>query len=133
MSDHHAAPPLMEDALIKQIAAAKGKSTSHILLRWGLQRPTVVIPKSVTPSRIASNAELFDFELSAEEMAQITALDKQGLEGCYNHPKTPWLGRGEFTGSTSHYNSAKEVVRHFAVCVLNPDDGSGVSAVCRMS
>jgi len=93
----------MDDAVIKEIAAAKGKSTSHILLRWGLQRPTVVIPKSVTPSRIASNAELFDFELTEEEMAKIAALDKEGLTGCFNHPKTPWLGRSEFTGTTDGY------------------------------
>lgn len=104
MSQHHSSPPLMDDAVLKQIAETKGKSSSHVLLRWALQRPTIVIPKSVTPSRIQSNAELFDFELSPEEMAQINALDKPGLEGCYNHPKTPWLNRGEFTGSTAHYN-----------------------------
>jgi len=104
MSDHHKAPPLMDDAVVKAIAEAKGKSASHVLLRWAIQRPTVVIPKSVTPSRIASNSELFDFELSTEEMNQINALDKPGLEGCFNHPNTPWLNRGEFTGTTAHYN-----------------------------
>jgi len=57
----------------------------------------------VTASRIASNAELFDFELSEEEMNQINALDKEGLTGCFNHPKTPWLGRSEFTGITATY------------------------------
>jgi aldehyde reductase len=64
MSDHHTSPPLMEDPVIKRIAAEHGKDPSHILLRWSIQKGNVVIPKSVTPSRIASNAELFDFELS---------------------------------------------------------------------
>jgi hypothetical protein len=68
-------------------------------------------------------------------MVDIFLINKAGLEGCFNHPKTPWLGRGEFTGATDHYNSApkEEAVRHFAVCVLSPDDNSGVSGVARMS
>ena len=105
MSQHHASPPLMDDAVINKIAKAHGKTAAHVLLRWGLQRPTIVIPKSVTASRISSNAEIFDFELSPEEMAEIETLDKEGLTGCFNHPKTPWLGRSEFTGTNSHYNS----------------------------
>lgn len=99
MSQLHASPPLMQDALINEIAKKYNKSSAHVLLRWAIQRPTIILPKSVTPSRIASNAELFDFELTADEIASIDALDKPGLEGCYNHPKTPWLGRGEY-GST---------------------------------
>lgn len=104
MSKHHSAPPLMSDPVINGIAEAHQKTAAHVLLRWALQRPTVVIPKSVTPARIASNAELFDFELSSEEMEAIHALDKPNLEGCYNHPKTPWLGRSDFVeGQTAHY------------------------------
>ena len=41
--------------------------------------------------------------LDADDLAAISALDKPGLEGCYCHPKTPWLGRSAFTGSTDHY------------------------------
>ncbi|KAK3260536.1 hypothetical protein CYMTET_30510 [Cymbomonas tetramitiformis] len=103
MSSHAESPPLMQDPVIGEIAAEMNKSPAHVLLRWGIQRPTVVIPKSVTASRIASNADIFDFELSADQMAAIEALDKPGLTGCFNHPKTPWLGRGEFTGDTSDY------------------------------
>mgnify|MGYP007045274980 CR=1 FL=1 len=40
----------------------------------------------------------------AQALAAISALDKPGLEGCYCHPKTPWLGRSAFTGSTDHYD-----------------------------
>lgn len=103
MSSHHASKPLMQDELIGEIAKKHNKTPAHILLRWAIQRPTIILPKSVTPSRIESNAELFDFELSKDEMAQIDNLSKPGLEGCFNHPKTPWLGRSEFTGSTAHY------------------------------
>jgi aldehyde reductase len=52
MSSKHKSAPLMQDALINKIAAKKGKTPAQILLRWALQRPTIVIPKSVTASRI---------------------------------------------------------------------------------
>jgi len=103
MSAHHTSKPLMQDELVNEIAKKYNKTAAHVLLRWATQRPTIILPKSVTPSRIASNAQLFDFELTAEEIASINALDKPGLEGCFNHPKTPWLGRGEFTGDTKSY------------------------------
>eukprot|EP00931_Biecheleriopsis_adriatica_P056562 TRINITY_DN33515_c0_g1_i1.p1 TRINITY_DN33515_c0_g1~~TRINITY_DN33515_c0_g1_i1.p1 ORF type:complete len:328 (+),score=68.82 TRINITY_DN33515_c0_g1_i1:60-1043(+) len=106
MSSHHASKPLMDNETVKRLATKYAKSASHVLLRWGIQRGTAVIPKSITPSRLESNAEIFDFELSAEEMASLDALDKPGLEGCFNHPKTPWLGRSEFTGNTAHYCNA---------------------------
>eukprot|EP01063_Lacrimia_lanifica_P032724 TRINITY_DN563_c0_g2_i2.p1 TRINITY_DN563_c0_g2~~TRINITY_DN563_c0_g2_i2.p1 ORF type:complete len:324 (+),score=166.00 TRINITY_DN563_c0_g2_i2:751-1722(+) len=103
MSAHHASKPLMQDELVGEIAKKHNKTPAHVLLRWAIQRPTIILPKSVTPSRIESNAELFDFELSADEVVQIDALCKPGLEGCFNHPKTPWLGRSEFTGNTASY------------------------------
>lgn len=103
MSSHHNSPPLMEDPVVGKIAAATGKTPAQVLLRWALQRPTIVLPKSVTPARIESNADLYSFELSAEQVSELNALDKPGLEGCFNHPLTPWLGRSDFTGSTSSY------------------------------
>jgi diketogulonate reductase-like aldo/keto reductase len=104
MKSHHASPPLMEDAVIVKIAEETGHSTAQILLRWAVQRGTIVLPKSVTASRIIPNSDIFSFELSEVQMASINNLDKPGLEGCFNHPKTPWLGRGEFKpGSTDHY------------------------------
>lgn len=104
MKSHHSSPPLLEDAVITKIAAETGRSPAQVLLRWAVQRGTVVLPKSVTPARIASNADIFSFELSAAQMDAINGLDKPGLEGCFNHPKTPWLGRSDFKpGSTSHY------------------------------
>ncbi|MAX80922.1 MAG: 2,5-diketo-D-gluconic acid reductase [Crocinitomicaceae bacterium] len=53
-----------------------GKSVAQVTLRWMIQRDVVVIPKSVTPSRIRENIDVFDFELSQEDMEAIAALDK---------------------------------------------------------
>lgn len=63
-----------------EIAEAHDKTPAQVALRWVLQHGGVVIPKSVTPSRIAENADLFDFELTADEMSAIDALDR-GEEG----------------------------------------------------
>ena len=52
------------------------KSPVQIVLRWDIQKGVVTIPKSVTPERIMHNANIFDFELSAEDMLQIDSLDK---------------------------------------------------------
>jgi diketogulonate reductase-like aldo/keto reductase len=65
----------LEDPVIADIARAHGKSAAQVMLRWGLQHGRSVIPKSTKPSRIAENIDVFDFELSAEEMAAIDSLD----------------------------------------------------------
>ena len=57
-----------------------GKSAAQIMLRWGIQEGRSVIPKSVNPARIAENFDVFDFELTAEELAAIDALDT-GVRG----------------------------------------------------
>jgi 2,5-diketo-D-gluconate reductase A len=66
---------VLEDETIAEIAASHGKSPAQAILRWHLQLGNVVIPKSVTPERIRENLELFDFELSEEEMAAIAPLE----------------------------------------------------------
>ncbi len=53
-----------------------GKSVAQIILRWNLQKGVVTIPKSVHKNRIASNADIFDFELTKEDMAYLDSLDK---------------------------------------------------------
>jgi diketogulonate reductase-like aldo/keto reductase len=65
----------LDDPVIGDIARAQGKSPAQVMLRWGLQHGRSVIPKSTKPSRIAENINVFDFELSAEEMAAIDSLD----------------------------------------------------------
>ena len=66
---------LFENPVLAQIAAAHGKSTAQVMLRWNLQRGVVVIPKSVHRERMEQNLDVFDFELTAQEMAQIALLD----------------------------------------------------------
>ena len=66
---------LFENPVLAQIAEAHGKSTAQVMLRWNLQRGVVVIPKSVHRERMEQNLDVFDFELTAEEMAQIALLD----------------------------------------------------------
>ena len=71
---------VLEDSTITQIAEKFGKSSAQVVLRWHIQRGDIVFPKSVTPSRIQENFELFDFELEQGDMEDISALD-QGEDG----------------------------------------------------
>ena len=65
----------LDDPVIGAIAQAHGKSPAQVMLRWGLQEGRSVIPKSTKPARIAENIDVFDFELSAEEISAIDDLD----------------------------------------------------------
>ena len=65
-----------EIGLLQELAEKYQKSPVQIVLRWDIQKGVVTIPKSVTPERIISNADIFDFELSADDMARIDKLDK---------------------------------------------------------
>jgi 2,5-diketo-D-gluconate reductase A len=65
----------LEDLVIGEIAKAHGKTPAQVMLRWGLQHGRSVIPKSTKPSRITENIDVFDFELSDEEIGAIDALD----------------------------------------------------------
>lgn len=65
-----------EDPQLVAIAGRHGKTAAQVCLRWELQQGVVVIPKSSHPARIAENADLFDFELSDEEMALVATLDR---------------------------------------------------------
>ena len=65
----------LDDPVIGEIARAHDKTPAQVMLRWGLQHGRSVIPKSTKPSRIAENIDVFDFELSADELAAVDALD----------------------------------------------------------
>jgi len=66
---------VLDDPTLVEIGKAHGRTPGQVALRWHVQIGNVVFPKSVTPARIEENFELFDFHLSADEMAAIDALD----------------------------------------------------------
>ncbi|MFF5084268.1 aldo/keto reductase [Actinoplanes sp. NPDC000266] len=66
---------VLQDPTIGAVAAAHGKTPAQAMLRWQLQHGHSAIPKSTNPGRIAENFDVFDFELSAGQMASIDALD----------------------------------------------------------
>jgi 2,5-diketo-D-gluconate reductase A len=67
---------VLGDPVINRIADGRGKSPAQVVLRWHIQRGDIVFPKSVSPERMKSNFEIFDFELDGSEMDAISALDK---------------------------------------------------------
>lgn len=80
---------LFKEEILVNLAEKYSKNVGQIILRFEIQEGIIVLPKSVTPSRIESNIQLFDFELTEEEMEAIRALDK----GKGNHdPDAPGVG-----------------------------------------
>ena len=75
---------VLTDPVIANVAARHGVSTAQVVLRWHLQRGDVVFPKSATPERIVQNADLWRFELGAEDVAALDALDRGERTG--SHP-----------------------------------------------
>lgn len=67
---------LLDEPVIGRIAASREKSNAQVILRWHIQHGHIVIPKSAHRERMVENLNVFDFELSAEEVAEIDALDK---------------------------------------------------------
>lgn len=72
---------VLSQDVLKKIAAAHGKSTAQVILRWHLQCGVAFIPKSVHEERIAQNANIYDFKLSDDEMAKIDALNEYHRTG----------------------------------------------------
>lgn len=68
---------LFQNELLQQIGDQYGKSVAQVILRWHIQRGIVAIPKSANVARMQQNFDVFDFELSAEDMDKITTLDQQ--------------------------------------------------------
>lgn len=69
--------PVLEDAKVLEIAKEYKVSAAQVLIRWAVQRNTVVIPKSVNPNNLRNNIDVFDFDLTAAEMQALSALDKR--------------------------------------------------------
>jgi 2,5-diketo-D-gluconate reductase A len=89
---------MFTNELLTSIAAKYKKSVAQVILRWLTQRGVVVIPKSVRKERIEENFNVFDFELSSEDVDAITTLDtKQSLFIDHRNPETvKWLGEAKF-------------------------------------
>ncbi len=82
-------PKILEDPKLMTVAKSHGTSVAQVLIQWQLQRGVAVIPKSVTPSRIAENFRATDYELKPEEMAAVEACDLGGQKGRFVMPLTP--------------------------------------------
>ncbi|GGH98647.1 MAG TPA: aldo/keto reductase [Staphylococcus sp.] len=67
---------ILEDEVVKEIANELGKTPAQVIIRWNIDENIVVIPKSVTPSRIEENLNVFDFELSDSQLSRLNALNK---------------------------------------------------------
>lgn len=67
---------VMDDPIIQELAKAHAKTPAQIILRWHMQSEVIAIPKTVTPSRMKENLDVFDFELSLDDMDKIAALDR---------------------------------------------------------
>ncbi len=67
---------VLESAVVRDIAAAHGKSPAQVVLRWGVQRGTAVIPKTSRVERLAENIDIFDFTLTDAEMSAIAAMNR---------------------------------------------------------
>jgi D-xylose reductase len=66
----------IREPIVREISSRHNKTPAQVLLRWGVQRGTAVIPKTSRPERLRENLDIFDFELTAEEMASISALNR---------------------------------------------------------
>lgn len=75
--------PLLEERILNEIGEKYAKSAAQVVLRWNIQREVVAIPKSSNKERQAANFDIFDFELSTEEMQLINSLDKNYRTGIH--------------------------------------------------
>jgi D-xylose reductase len=67
---------VLEQPVVREAASRHGKTPAQVVLRWGVQRGTAVIPKTTRPERLRENLAIFDFELASDEMAAIARLDR---------------------------------------------------------
>lgn len=87
-------PELLQDPKLKGIADKYNKSTAQVLLKYQVQRDLITIPKSVTPSRIKENFDIWDFELTPDDIALIDTFDCNTrfctFDDCYTHKDHPF-------------------------------------------
>jgi len=85
-------PILLQSEVVKAVAEKTQRTPAQILIRWGVQRGTSVVPKSVSAQRIASNFQVFDFELSEEDMKRLNSIEPQNrmLTGTFTTLPDGW-------------------------------------------
>jgi len=81
---------VLGDPTIHEIAGRYGKTPAQVVLRWHIERGDIVFPKSVTPARIRENIDIFDFELSGEDVEAISALNRNERRGA-DPDKFDWI------------------------------------------
>lgn len=84
----HGQARLLDDPVIRRVAAARDKTSAQIVLRWHLQHGRIIFPKSVHRERMEENLQVFGFELSSDEMAAIDGLDRGEKGRVGPHPDT---------------------------------------------
>ena len=84
---------LLDNPVLKEIAEKHNKSVAQVILRWDLQHGVVTIPKSIKENRIIENSQVFDFELTPEEMDRIDSLNEDSRSG--SHPDEMTAGFAE--------------------------------------
>jgi len=95
-------PVLLEDPALKKIADRLGKTVAQVVLRYQVQRGIIVIPKSVTPSRIESNFKLFDFELTDDDMKTVSGFNRN-FRGCL----LEWVSDHKYYPFKENYSEEK--------------------------
>ena len=101
---------LFDDPMLKQIAAAHGKSLHQVVLRWHIQRGIAIFPMSRNKAHIADNLNIFDFSLTDDEMQQIAALDKK-RSAFFSHQDpaiVEWFGQMIEERKRKDHNPAEE-------------------------
>ena len=92
---------ILEHPTIVALAEKLGKTPAQVVIRWNMQRGTIMIPKSVHKERIASNFDVFDFELNEENMAVMESVNDLSINRSFMDPEMAydlWSGRIKFSG-----------------------------------
>ena len=100
---------MFQNPVLNEIGKKYGKSAAQVILRWHLQRGVVIIPRSTHVERMRENLDVFDFALSEEDMAAITALDTatSSFFSHYDPAMVEWFARMVEERKTQH-DSSKE-------------------------
>ena len=100
---------MFTDPVLSEIGAKYNKTVAQVILRWHLQRGIIIIPKSVHYDRMVENFNVFDFELSSEDMEKISSLDKKqsAFFSHYDPNMVEWFGKMVEERKKQH-NSSKE-------------------------